>query len=131
MSYAAIRNALEIQLNTLSGAPVIVWENDDYTRTVGTPYIQAGFHPVITEPSALGSSALTYYSGNLLVNLYYPLNQGPQAADAIADQIVGSLFKWGTTLTGGIIILESGRVEPLISAEWYMIPVTVQWYCYL
>jgi hypothetical protein len=134
MSYTLIRNALELHLSTIVSAPIIVWENEDYDSSSGTPYIHAQLRPLVCKPESLGQLALTQYEGGFQIDLNYPLNQGPQSADVIADQIVGSLFKWGTILTTDtclIRVLRSERSGPVFNDTWYRVPISVQWYAYL
>jgi len=68
---------------------------------------------------------------NLL--LTYPVNQGPQAADAMTDKIIDQ-FKAGTSLTANgqrVTIQSCERISaPSNDGVWYQIPINITWYAF-
>ena len=138
MTVDVARLALDRALNgiatipTKSGVKQIAWPNVDYKPEIGQPWVRVTFRPFENEAAALGPDAQSRMDGLYLVDLFYPANTGPQAADTMAKEIIAA-FKHGTILTEGgfkVHILRSKSEANVSEPQWFQIPVTIQWYAY-
>lgn len=133
MSYASIQQAIEKQLITIPGLPAVNYENTDYSPVIDTPWLRVTHFPSENRPSGIGISAPNLYRGLTLVNVFYPARAGAKDAKAMVD-LICSYFQKGTQLLeDGLQIWISYSEASGSSQEpnWFMIPVTIRWYCYV
>lgn len=104
-----VRAALESGLNGMSPALATAWENVAFTPTPGTAYQRVTFMPATPVNNEI--SANYREEGILQIDLCYPLNTGPAAAEARAE-LIRSTFKRGTAFTsGGVTVTVSDVPE--------------------
>lgn len=130
--YKDIRQALEVRLASITGIPDISWENDDYTPTTGTNFVQCVFNPVLREPAVRGLNPQQFYTGNFLVNCFTSADEGPGACDTLANLIIEN-FEATTDLTANgktISIRSAERRMGYKDGAFYMVPVVIYWYIY-
>ena len=130
MSITHVRAALETKLNAMAPALQTAWENVGYTPVTGTAYQACYLMPAEPENPTLGDG---YYRehGILQISLFYPLQAGPQAAEARA-QLIRTTFARGTSMTSGGVTV---RIEatPYIGQgrqdgdRWH-VPVKIRWF---
>jgi len=127
MSYAIIRKLLETQINSVSAGFSTAWENVPFTPTSGTPYQAITLLPARTEGPTFGSN-FKRETGILQASLYYPGNQGSQAAYARAGVLIGAFIRGSTFSQGAIkiIIDEHPYIGPALNnGSWFMVPVSI------
>jgi len=132
MSRAAVRSALETALNGMTPALATAWENVPYEPVTGTPY-QAAFL-MMAEPANPEIGGGYTERGYLQVNLNYPLNTGPAAAEARAELIRGTFPRGASFTADGITThiertpeIGSGRAEE----DRYFLPVKVRFFAHV
>lgn len=126
MTRPEIRAALETALAAITPSLSTAYENVPFTPTQGTPY-QAVF---VMSAEAVNTEIGTAYTeqGYLQVNLQYPLNTGPGAAEARAE-LIRAAFPRGRSITSGSVTVHitntvqigNGRVED----DRYFLPVRI------
>jgi len=129
MSIAAIRAALESKLNMITPALSTAWENVAFTPVAGTPY--QACYVLRAEPNNATAGDKYYQErGIFQVNLFYPSNAGPSAAEARASSI-RTAFKRGTVLISGttyVQIISTPEIGPgRIEGDRWMVPVRIRW----
>lgn len=129
MSRAAVRQALETALNGMSPAISTAWENVPFEPVVDTPY-QAAFL-LGAEPESIEAGTSYRERGIFQINLNYPLNTGPGAAEARAE-LIRDTFPRGATFTADGVTtrietqpeIGTGRAEE----DRYFVPVRCRFY---
>jgi len=130
--YDNIRTALETELANISGIPDIAWENVSYSPTTGSSFVRPMFVPTVREPSVRGLNPQMYYQGLFRVMCYTPDNQGPSAADDLADSVIET-FEGATDISNGgttVSIRYAEREQGILESPWYYVPVSIGWYIY-
>lgn len=124
MSLAEVRSALETALSAMMPALDTAWENDDYVPVEGTPYQQVTLLRGTPSNPEMGPGILE--TGIFQVNLFFPKNAGPAAAEARAE-LIRSLFPYGASFTkNGVTVNimqtpEIGVARP--DDDRFMVPV--------
>ena len=95
---ANVRAALETALNGMSPALATAWENVAFTPTAGSAYQRVTFMPATPVNNEI--SANYREEGILQIDLCYPINTGPAAAEARAE-LTRSRFRRGTSFASG------------------------------
>lgn len=130
--YDDIRQALEVKLNSISGLPSVAWENVQFDPEDNTSYVQPMFSPTNRQPAVRGLNPQQYYRGLFTVNVYTPADQGPSAADTLANTIIEN-FEATSDLTANsktISIRTADRRMGMKVNNHYLVPVIIEWYCY-
>ncbi|RLE28261.1 MAG: hypothetical protein DRJ65_00090 [Acidobacteria bacterium] len=135
-TFHEIGAALDGHLRSLPGIPVdgarvlIHWENTQFEKPDGKPWLQTKFMPAGSEGRSLGGNPITRAQGIYHINVFVPSGSGPKAADHLADSIMRH-FKSGirpshqsTTVT----LRTPSRGSGITETDWYQIPVMVRWY---
>lgn len=88
----SIRVALETRLAGVSGLPAErAWENVAFSPPEpNTPWVQATLSFGISVPITTGPNPTYQHEGLFLVDLHYPLGNGPALADAAADAVIAA-----------------------------------------
>jgi hypothetical protein len=126
--YSDLQGALGKQLNTLTDLN-IVWENTEFSPTIGTPFLRTWLISNPTINSSLGPRGFSEYNGIFQVDCFYPIGSGWGSARTKADTIC-SLFKRGTTVTYNKIEVRIWRSYPepaLIDGDWYRLPISIHY----
>ena len=127
MSYSIIRRLLETQINSVSVGFSTAWENVPFTPTIGTPWQAITLLPSKTDNPTFGDG-FRRESGILQISLYYPTNQGSQAAYARAGVLIGAFVRGSTFIQDAIRILvdEHPYIGPAFNnGAWFMVPVSI------
>lgn len=132
MSRAKIRAALEGALNSMTPALATAWENASYAPVTGTPY-QAAFI-LMPEPVNIEIGTAYRQDGYMQVNLLYPLNAGPAAAEARAELIRTAFPRAASFTVSGVTVhitttvhIGNGRTE----SDRYFLPVRIPFHAHL
>ena len=130
--YDDIRAVLEVNLSNISGLPSVAWENVSFNPQTQSPYIRPRLVPTIRKPAVRGLTPQMYYQGYFLVECYTPENQGPSAADDLADLIMTNLEATTDISHNGLTLCLRYAERDLGTQEGahYMVPVRIGWYLY-
>lgn len=128
-----ILNALQAQLNTVVGLPVIAPDNAYFKPILGSPYVRDTLMPVEPMPGAVGINGYDQLRGLYQIDIFYPENVGNSNALAMADSIL-AVFNRGLPLTAVVgydLQIERSWIQaPRNNMGWYHIPLMVRWYVY-
>lgn len=116
MSSVVIRRALETTLADISTGFDTAWENVKFTPTTGTPYQRVNL--VLAPPTNPEMGRFTQERGFLQVALAYPLEGGPNAAQARAETIRAT-FRRGTSYTAATADPGTMTLDLDFAAETY------------
>lgn len=132
MSNKLCRKAIESRLATWASARVpalpIAWENVPFTQPAGA-YLRAYLLPANTTGVDMAGAGRTY-RGVYQVSVVAPINTGPGAAEAIADEIA-ALFPLNLPLAVTGLTLQV--ITPVTAAQGaqdttdYTVPVSFQY----
>ncbi len=124
---SAVRVALETALAAASVGFPTAYENVPYTPTPGTAW--QAVYVMFAEPDNPEIGTRYTERGVMQVNLFYPLDAGPGAAETRAETL-RSAFAYGTSLTSGgvtTIIVKTPEIGPgRVEDDWYLKPVKVR-----
>lgn len=126
MSAVAIRAAIESTLNGMSPSLATAWENVPYEPVPGTPWQEVFLLHATPRPLEL-SGKWHDEVGVLQVNLHYPLNTGPAAAETRAE-LVRSNFKHGSEHTASgttVRVTNVPSLSRLDDDDWYSLAVSI------
>ncbi len=129
MSIANVRAALETALSGMSPAISTVYENTQFTPTVGTPYQMA--HLLPAEPNDLERGIVGKDQGIFQITLMYPLHVGTGDANARAELIRSTFYKKATFSAGGqnIIISKTPYIgQGVVDGDRWRVPVKITWF---
>ena len=126
-----IRQALETHLTTVPGIQNIIFENLPTKPPTRDQHVLTLMMYESRIPATRGLNPTYRYEGSLRLELKFPLNTGPSAADDLADAIVDHFVQ--SDLTKGPVTvrvdegyaLDGGTID-----SWYTVPVTIFWYAY-
>jgi len=128
MSYATINALLDAHLAAATGLPPLQLENTQNIGVTGQPFARA---TLVTTESAAVTNLRTEYGGLYVVDLYYPLNAGLPAANAMADTVIAHFKNVPQhTLSGsGVSVhLDKAWRESLGRRDqFYALQVKVRW----
>ncbi len=127
-----IRAALETQLNSITDAPLIAYENVQFSPTTGQSYLEVRYVPVTRKPSVRGLNPQQRYDGLFSIYCYAPEGSGPAVADTLANNVMDA-FEAVTSLTNNNVTVSIDYVERQEGSQdspWFMVPVIVTWYAY-
>jgi hypothetical protein len=129
-----IHRALAVHINNnFSDASEVVWENTSYTPDLTTPWFEEFFLPNDSRQASLGLTGEQEDFGLYQINVNIPINQGTFLSDTYIDEL-SQLFKIGTILEkdGEKIYIENSTAAQGIPEEnWYVVPFTISWSCYM
>lgn len=129
MSIVAIRAALEVALAAMSPALATAWENTPYSPVVGTPYQRVFMLKAAPDNPEMGT--FTRDQGILQISLAYPLDTGPNAAEARAELIRDTFYRGATFTASGVsvTVLNTPEVAPaIIEPDRYVVPVRIRFF---
>lgn len=132
MSAVLIRSALEVALAAMSPALATAYENAPYTPVSGTPYQRVTV--LLAEPANPEINSYHREQGFMQVDLSYPLNAGPAAAEARAELIRDTFYRGASFTASGVTTtvertpeIMPGRVED----DRYVKPVRIRFYSHV
>jgi hypothetical protein len=132
MSLAQVRTALETALNSITPAIATAWENAPYSPVAGTPYQQVTLLRAQPDNPEIGAAFAE--RGFLQVNLFYPKDAGPGAAEARAE-LIRAAFPFGASLTSGgvtVNIIATPEVAPARAEDdRFLVPVRVRFSAFI
>lgn len=132
MSSLAVRQALETALAANAGGIAIAYENGLYEPVSGTPYQSA--YLLTAEPDNIEIGEAYTERGIFQVNLQYPLNAGPGAAETRAKAIRAA-FPRGASFTADGITTHIERTPEIgpgrVEEDRYFKPVKVRFYAHV
>lgn len=129
MSVVAIRAALEVALAAMSPALATAWENVPYSPVVGTPYQRVFLLKAAPDNPEMGT--FTRDQGILQISLAYPLDTGPNAAEARAELIRDTFYRGATFTASGVsvTVLNTPEVAPaIVEPDRYVVPVRIRFF---
>jgi hypothetical protein len=133
MSQAAIREALEAALVTITPALATAWENRDFVKPAeGTAYQEA--YVLFAAPDNPEMGGLYTERGFLQVNLQYPKGAGPAPSDARAALIRAKFLRGAAFVSSGITvtITKTPEVAPArIENDRYLVPVRIRFHAHI
>lgn len=133
MNVNNIRAAFEKRIAALSGVPEIDYENVTYKPVIGTPYLRVRLIPANNLPAGVGVDAPNRSEGIFTIDIFRPTNDGSQSAGTLAQSIIDQ-FARGSTLTesGTSVKIKNTEIRsaPIESGDWYLTPITVNWFCF-
>lgn len=130
-----IQAALDTQLLTVTGLPVLQTENTRFDGSKNVPaFCRSTLLPAQTTVIGLGagSAAQTQMQGLYQVDVFYPQDSGTTAARTLADAVV-AVFPVGLRLVEGssTVTVEVASVMTAYSInKYYCVPVRIQWNVY-
>lgn len=86
MSDPRIRAALDTRLLQLPDAPLVAWQNREFTPPAGEPYLEVWLLPARNQ-SANVKNSTTIHLGVYQVNVCHPAGDGTGPAEATARQL--------------------------------------------
>lgn len=137
---ADIRNALEAHVSNIVGVPSTPsvaaandWENVLFTPDVDpvpVGFFRIRFAPTSRRPTDITATGVKRYDGLFLIDVFWPSNEGPNAADEKADAIIDAYDAGGTLTSNGVNVrLEYAerRAGAIFDPPWYQVPVSIKW----
>ena len=132
MTAPAVRQALETALAANAGGVAIAYENVPYTPVPGTPYQAA--YVLAAEPENIEIGEAYTERGIFQINLFYPLNTGPGAAETRALAIRNA-FARGASFTASGVTTHIERTPEIgpgrIEEDRYFKPVRARFYAHI
>lgn len=129
MKLESVSTALTTQFAAI-GSGEKVYEAVPYTPVSGTAYLRETFMPAQPHTVEIGSTAPVRALGLYQIDVFAPGGStGSYAGKQLADTVMEK-FKAGTTLTSGttqVLITKTYRLTGRTEADWYHIPVIVEW----
>ena len=130
-----IRAALEVEIAAIPGIPAgveIAWDNVPFEPTTGQSWIKSVLVPAFARPATRGPQHFTRYSGQLLVVVHTPENEGPAVADAYADAIRDHFTVNNSYAKDGVEVRFewAERNAGVLDSPWWVVTVTISWYTY-
>jgi len=134
MSIDAIRNCMNLKMQTISASPRIAWENVPFTPKPTESHYRVNLLAARTIPAANHRSAMDFESGIYQVDVYVPQNEGTATAGSMAEA-VRALFFRGLTLTaeGGITVHIASKPSIVYTARegaFWRTQIDVPWFAY-
>lgn len=128
-AFTNIQTALDTRLNSLSGAPTIIWHNTKAQPVNGSAWMQPHLMPATTALDTL--AGLQLHKGIYQIDIFVPLQTGLATLLAYMDSLL-SHFK-GQSLTSGsdVIHIQAVGVGATERQEaWYRGYVEIYYICY-
>ena len=129
MSLPAVRQALETRLAAISSGFPTAYENYKFEFTVGTPWQAA--YLLGADPDNREMNANYTERGVFQINLFYPLDAGPGAAETRAQLLRDGFPRGSDYAASGVTVhiektpeIGPGRAED----DWYVKPVRIRFY---
>lgn len=129
-----IHRALATHLNSnFTAADKVAWENTEFSPSTDEIWFEEIFLPNDSEQASLGITGLQEDIGLYQINVRVPLNTGTIESDNYINEL-SQIYKLGTTIEKdgeSIYIEQSSASQGIIEDNWYVIPFTISWSCYM
>lgn len=123
-----------VQAMVLVPTMPVVMPNRAYTEKPGQPYIAVSLQPNTVDALGIEFGAEENHQGLLQFSVYWPSDAGEVQPKAVVSQIQAK-FARGTRINANGIQIRfdypPSIAAPLSDSDWFMIPVTCRWGCYL
>jgi hypothetical protein len=128
MSYKLIQDTLDTVLSGLSGMPLILHENESGKGCDGY-YMRTTLLPAKTETRSVGETGWDRFFGLYQIDLFYPIDESPDAANFMADKIIDAYPKKTILTSSGINIriVQYWREVRRKSETKHQVPVFIEW----
>lgn len=131
MSNYKIRSALENHLKATPNIPKLIWENTNVKPIEGEAEIEV--YVKFAEPSDVGTAGYIQ-RGYMQLNLRYPTNTGPKAAEEMGE-ILRARFPLASSYVKDDVIVNIDRTPEVsngvIADGDYVVKVFVQFYSHI
>ena len=131
MSRITIEQALDAQLQTVTGVGDVVVGGQVYAPQRNKPYVKGRVSAYNRQPAGMGVAPVFQINGTYQVDVVRPAYEGKVAAGQIAAKIVAA-FPRSTALTttdGHVIsLLTASETSEQDAADWIMVPVLIQFF---
>lgn len=130
MSIEKVQAALDARLQALTGLPPIQLENTRYKSVTGQPFTRATLMPAQTSQVSVGVTGRDQLIGLYQIDVVIPSDTGVAPANILADQLVGHFYRGLSLTQSGVTthIKKTWRGAGYRVEQFYMVPVSVQWY---
>jgi len=136
--FKSVRKALELSTDSITGFPGSDrrdWENVNFDpEIVSETWVRLNVIPVSDRPSTRGGTPQMRLDGLFLISIFTPTNQGPDAADELADEICSTYTVGSLVSADGVNVrfeyAERGQGSEPAESPWYMVQVTARWFTY-
>lgn len=123
-----IQNALNTQLASLSGLPVIYYPNMQNEPIQGTPYIRPTLLPARSELLTLNNEDM--HQGLYQIDIYTQLKKGTAPILLLADIIRDGFRRQSLTSSGTVVHIQNISISPTQRVEsWWHCYVEVNYLC--
>ncbi len=129
-----IHDMLKTNLYTVEGVRGnLAMENMEFDPKGKSIWFTEAYQPNGNIPVSVGSNGSMKYIGLYTVNVYIPIGQGTSSAIIKSVQIeeafnIGKKLKHNTT---SVHIDNSYASEGISSGQWWVVPYTVEWSCFM
>lgn len=123
-----IQNALNGQLNSLSGLPTIYWPNDKKEPAQGANWVAAHLLPARSELYTLNDGNM--HTGIYQIDIYTSLKKGTSELALLADIVRDGFNRQSYTSSGTIVHSQSISISQAQRVEsWWHCYVEVNYLC--
>lgn len=131
MSYKVIQDLLDGTLAGLGITQTILRENENHSGCDGY-YMRTTLLPSRTETASIGETGFDRFFGLYQVDLFYPIDESPDAANTMVDKIIAGFPKKTILTSGGVNvrIVNYWRGPQQESDQKYQVPAIIQWEMY-
>jgi len=132
MSAVLVRSALEVAVAGMTPTLSTAYENAPFTPAVGTPFQRITV--LLAQPANDEFGPIYREEGFMQVDLKYPLDAGPAAAETRAE-LIRSTFARGTTFTASgtkVHITKTPEIMPgRVEEDRYVKPVRIPFHAHI
>jgi hypothetical protein len=132
MSMAKIRAAFRTRLLTLSGLPLVAWQNRTFTPPNNAVWMKESLLPMtslLTSFGGIGVDGLLQETGIYQVTVYVPVGTETKVVEDWAS-LLATTFKPGVVVVydGLIARCESAQIAPPVQeTSWFGVPVSIRY----
>lgn len=115
--------------------PAVAWENTDYQIEAGRNFLRVQFFTYEIPKGGIGKNGMVAVSGMFYISILTPGGIGSAPANELAGQLLLH-FKSGQNLPAPdgphvVRTRKCWRGSAIVeNAGWFLLPITVDWYCH-